>query len=400
MDKGAALSYESSYSIFATAKAASNRHWLLAALSLASFLAQILTISMSALWQRDYGVLRSSAEVPQQLELRQVPFLTQGQIYSTAHGQSYPASVLKALYTDLQSNWLYGASIQLSLNGTQPAWSSDGWSFVPTDLSAVRNSTVQNYGSSPTQPLQSFVSEAAANITLSTKGIRARLECSPYQALSNTSNWYREQDLTNSSVWNVTANPRGLATGFELGCGLPNVHDYSAPIMNIVPNKTAYGVCGSEWYTSFFVNPSRLICCVNDTTSEGGPASIGYWSANLLYPAVDLWSFPKWPYNFTVKWIRGSQMQEYFQVNDSFTTHLMFSEPPEMTALNCEPVIETASASITVDHATGRVQSFNITDEPKPDPNAWSHPFRTWTNSDKSPNEGLYINITTRYVWY
>ena len=398
LSRGAALSYQSSYSIWAALRASSKGHWLLASLSFASFLSQILTISMSALWQRDYGIMQSSIKAPRQLELRKIPFVTQGQIEPTVHGQAYQGNVLRSLYTDLQTNWLYGASIQLSLNGTEPAWSSDGWSFVPLDLTSVRNSTIQNYGSSPSQSGLSGTSEAGTNVTMSTQGIRARLECSPYKSLTNTSNWLRKQHLRNSSVWNVTANPQGLATGYELGCGVPDTLElgYAMPTINIFPNNTNPDTCGGSWYTSFFANPSRLVCCVNDTSSTPGPASIGYWSANLPYQEVDLWSFPEWPYNFTVKWIHGSQMEEYHQVNDSLTAHLIFSQKPDMTALNCLPVIERANASVMVDHVTGRVQSFNITDDPQPDPNAWSHVFRTWTNSDASPNEGLYINVTTR----
>ena len=171
---------------------------------------------------------------------------------------------------------------------------------------------------------------------------------------------------------------------------------YGWNTMNLFPNDTNPELCGGSFSTGFFVNPSRLTCCVNDTSPEPGAASIGYWSANLPYQQVDLWSFPQWPYNFTVKWIHSSQMQEYYQANETITNYLIFSEQPDMTAMNCLPVIEKANASVTVDHATGRAQSFNITDRPQPDPHAWSHVFDTWTNSDENQDEGLNINITTR----
>ena len=149
LSEGAALSYQSSYSLWAALRASSKGHWLLATSSFASFLAQILTISMSALWQRNFGITQSSTQIPRQLELRQIPFLTTGRIEPTVHGQAYQGDVLRSLYTDLQTNWLYGAAIQLVLNGTEPAWSMEGWSFVPLDFTSVHNSAVQHYGSTP-----------------------------------------------------------------------------------------------------------------------------------------------------------------------------------------------------------------------------------------------------------
>ena len=394
---GAALSYESTYSLWAAVKAGSRGHWLLAVLALAGFLTQIVTIAMSALWQRDFGNLESNSQVPVQLTTRTVPFISQGTVAASVHYQSYQGDVLKNLYTDLQTNWLYGAAVQLSLNATEPPWSSQGWSFVPHDLSSITNGSVQDFGSSPSRDGTAVASEASINVTLSTRAVRARLECSPYEALKNESNWIRKQDLTNSSIWNVTANPKGIDTGYQLGCGVPNqLDDGLAHVMNLFPNHTVSDPCGSVWYTGFFEDPSRLICCVNDTSSGPGSAAIGYWSPNLAYQDVLLWSYDTYPYNFTIKWIHGPQAQQFYQVNTSYLSYLTFSEQPVMNALNCKPVIEHADADVNVDHLTGRVQSYNITSKAVPDPHAWSDAFRTWTNSNHSPNEGLPINVTTR----
>jgi hypothetical protein len=45
--------------------------------------------------------------------------------------------VLDTMYSDPTKNWLAGASIQLALNGTHLPWTSEGWSFLPVDLSDV-----------------------------------------------------------------------------------------------------------------------------------------------------------------------------------------------------------------------------------------------------------------------
>lgn len=91
---------------------------------------------MSALWQPDYQYRTSSVSLPRELELRTISTLITA-VSNDPTGlydgvNTAEASVLSTLYGQLETNWLYSAIIQMSLNGTQPAWSSDGWSFVPS----------------------------------------------------------------------------------------------------------------------------------------------------------------------------------------------------------------------------------------------------------------------------
>ena len=341
---------------------------------------------MSALWQRDYGNVASTTNIPRQLELRKIPIVTQEQHASEGGdtGPHYQGPVLQGLFGNLSTNWLYEATIQLTLNGSEPAWSSDGWSFVPVDVANVSESVLQSVGLSLETSGEALGPSSGTSITCETMAIRARIECSTYDAIvTKSSNWLSQYDLTNSSVWVPSLNPTNLETGYEIGCGLDNaMSDLTGAFgargtFNLFPNASnGLGAddCGTTWYTGVFVNPRHPSCCVNITESGPGPASIGYWSANLGPQTLDLWDLSN-QYNFSVKWITGSQLQLYYSNNLSFEAHLMWSEPPELAILNCAPIVETANARVTVDHATGRVIDFNITDIPQEDPSAWANNF-------------------------
>lgn len=105
----------------------------------------------------------------------------------------------------------YGATTQLSLQVPEPAWSSGGWSFAPINLSGISPQYLQ-------QPRNKTMgTELSTNVTLKTPAVRAQLECSPYDFTNDTTLWLTKWDLTNSSVWNTSANPADLKVGYELG---------------------------------------------------------------------------------------------------------------------------------------------------------------------------------------
>ncbi|KAI2467832.1 hypothetical protein F4781DRAFT_298912 [Annulohypoxylon bovei var. microspora] len=394
-EEGLWVSYISSYLLHAVWKASKRRHFVLAAVCTGAFLAEIFTIAMSSIWQRGPGSVPFQVDVQRQLELRHVPRIEDGTLQFTSHAGNYKQLALASLFSNFRTSWIYGAAVQISLNGSQPAWSSDGWSFVPHDLSSVPQTDVQNTGNQTASPTSSM------NVTVQTSGIRARLECSPHEHLSltNTTNWLTEWDLTNATQWNQTLDPDTLTRGYELG--LSRIGDNT---MLFLDNNAS--TAGN--YTTFFVNNKRLQCCDNITDGEIGTSSVGYWSPNLrnatFYPDFAT----SWPANFTIKWIHGRPVEGYHDVSASSTSsstsapRLMWSEPPQMAALNCMPIIETVNASVTVSTEDSHVISFDLIDEPQPDQYAWSDDFKQHKNynglCESSGCNNLYsINITTSH---
>lgn len=308
-------------------------------------------MSMSALFESEQGSISQTHIVERQLELRQIPLLYNTTAGPSVHaGPSHQAQVLENLFGNLSTNWLYSATIQIALNGSQPAWSLDGWSFVPIDVNGISNSLAAQGRNELTEK---GLLPVATNITVSTPGIRGRIECTPYDNLNNISAWLTEWDLTNSTVWNVSSNPKDMDTGYELRAGRTTFRN------NFLD-------------TSFLGNPSRPRCCVNETASDPAqaPAAIGYWSP---FDAAEF-PFPSsiWPRNFTTKWIYGDLRDGYnmstkYRGSGSSSTspeHMLYMDKPSIQALRCKPIIESAAAKVTVGQSNGKVQSFDILEEP------------------------------------
>jgi hypothetical protein len=120
--------------------------------------------------------------------MRRIPNLVE---VSTAEepGVEYPGAVLENAFNTPSTEWMYTAIVQLALNGSPPAWTMDDWSFVPLDISTISNgSSMQNIGHiSASEQLGS--ASSSANISVVTPAVRGRLECTPYNGLSNLSAW-------------------------------------------------------------------------------------------------------------------------------------------------------------------------------------------------------------------
>ncbi|KAL0262330.1 hypothetical protein SLS55_003776 [Diplodia seriata] len=333
------------------------------------------------------SIISQNHTVARNLELRQIPFLYTTTSGPSIHaGPSHQAQVLENLFGNLTTNWLYSATIQIALNGSQPAWSVDGWSFVPIDMDGILDSeTVRGRDELAGKGLFPM----ATNVTVSTPGIRGRIECTPYDNLDNFTAWLTEWDLTNSTVWNVSSNPKNADTGYELR------------------NRQTSSLFANNFFdTSFLGNPSRPICCANDSASGSAqaPAAIGYWSP---FDAKDF-PFPSsiWPRNFTTKWIYGNLRDGYNMstkyrgsgsVSDS-PQHMLYMERPSIQALQCAPIIESATAEVTVDQSNGKVQSFTILDEPTAIDAPWTdgllrHEAAVNRTSDGDP---VSYNVTAR----
>jgi hypothetical protein len=348
-----------------------------------------VVIAMSALFQRQHGVLLHTVEANRFVEPRQIPYLTNeyynNRLQTGAGKADIPGRILTSMFSNAQTNWMYSATIQLALEGIEPPWSKDGWSFVPVTLPTLPDisnaSNIQDLGA--TKP-NSFESSQAINVTISTQAMKARLECSSIPEVNDTSTWLEEirlKELQNSSQ---SSNQNQLA-------------------YDITSNMFGFN------YTSVLTHPGRLSCCLNGTTTQDPqPLAVGYWSST-----GDVQHWPNagrpWPMNLTVKWLRGSaapwptglNLTRYDESDFLIPrSKFMFTEVPSLQALNCRPVIESVEANVIVDYTSEVVRDFEILGEPQPNSQAWSDPFveRGWNYIHDPHVNDMEINteFTTR----
>lgn len=318
----------------------------------------IVTIATSALFEQTTGVINDAVELNRSLELRQVPYLRMvNESYPPAYGgprgaygYDYVGTVLEDLFGNLTNNWLYSGVIQATLNGSEPNWSKDGWSFVPVDLSELKNRQTTN---SDTNTNQSDAYGALINITMTTPAIRGRVECyQPEEIRNGSTNWIYNTTWTDQET-NKTKKVNIPATGMFGGPTLPD---------------------------------SRYVsCCYNHTDSSLNnsvpqPLALGFWTQDFgntsEYVSAAL-------NNFTVKWITGDGASQDGLMSNQET--LYFPNIPKIQAVKCTPVFETAEADIVVDKQGGRILSYHILGEPTPDDGAWSDAFVLHDLSD--PND-------------
>ncbi|USP74676.1 hypothetical protein yc1106_01950 [Curvularia clavata] len=366
---GAGLTYRSKTWIGAAIKAASNKHWILFMVALGSVLCQILTVSMSAIFERQSTNVVQPVRFSRTLEERTLPIVTTHRaatdIWSGAKPDLLPWKVLNELLLNPPENWLPGAAIQLSLNGTKPAWTNDDWSFIPVDLSHADESA-------PTQSKESILHPS--NVTITTPALRAKLECDEIPEVMTASAWLATTDSLPSSYYEEV--------NIE-----PSKNGYILP--SIMFNNTSSN-------TSTFATSSMIRCCSNTTNNDTNTAVIGYWSP------VEVQSFPyadrQWPLPFVTKWIVGKP-----QGGDEEDDALIFKEAPALQAARCTPTIEAANAKVTVDKNTGTVHSFEIMDAIRPAQEAWSEVFVQRNFSDQHTTQQFNstykgpVNMTTSY---
>ncbi|KAK5800176.1 hypothetical protein VI817_002388 [Penicillium citrinum] len=398
ISRGAGLSYRSSFWLWACAKAALNKHWLLAFLTLGSSLSPVFTTTMSALFDRGPGIVSQPVTLDRTLELREIPFVfPASQSLYPNQLNDYAGGILSDLYANLSTHWMYTATIQLTLNGTQPAWSKDDWSFLPAKLDNLRDVELPNNLDESEQTLDGSYS----NITFTTPAMRGRIECSqpPMQALRNLSNWLTYRDFENSTIWNKSTIPHDMQRGYQLGQTWGNRNTAS----EITPFTFPANLSECIGCTSVFVNPGQIQCCDNSSSNAWDPSVVvGYWSPNV---SPDKWSVRSWQHNFTAKFFHGNAVtgiknNDHLSSSDPNIANLgiVFTSPPSASFLTCRPLVESANAEITVNPETGVVQSFNITDEPRERENAFSDNFlpHNKTKVDRD-NVKLRYNVTVSY---
>ena len=156
---------------------------------------------------------------------------------------------------------------------------------------------------------------------------------------------------------------------------------------------------------SFFTNRKLISCCDDTDATDGiGTTNVGYWSP--LY--FEDYNYPKyskdWPANFTVKWLQGhalGSVAELANRTEAISVKidgLVWAEPPEMTALNYRPVIETAPSRVTVGALSSRIHNHEILEEPSPDEWGWLDVavHREDTPGSRDPIDGkVQTNIPT-----
>jgi hypothetical protein len=351
---------------------------------------------MSALFDRGTGVIVNPTTLQRSLELREIPFIyeTQQSMYPGA-SMNYPTAVLETLYQNLSSYYMYTAIVQLALNGSEPAWSKDGWSFVPLDLSSISSSeSLAQLGASQADNLDSV---SQTNVTFNTPAIRGRIECSPppIQVLANLSSWTTATDLSNHTVWNKSTIPDGVHGGYQLGNTYKS-RQFPSSITPLLPGQNQTECLGC---TTAFVNPAMLTCCGNGSAdSRMGSVAIGYWSPN---DALDYFSPTSWQKNFTAKWFYGDAITGIKVNNNTVTSQVdagpLFPSPPSISLFNCQPIIETADATVTVDPSSGAIQSFSITSSPKVATEAFTDKFVAHNGSITDLRAGYSeFNVTIR----
>jgi len=320
---------------------------------------------MAALFERDVGYRISSIPIQRDLELQQVPHLLATNFTRDTPDDLGINHVLQKMFIDTSNDWMYSAVIQLTLNGTQPVWSSDEWSFVPVDVTKIADQrsfeSLKRTSLGHTNSKFSFM-----NISISTSAIRARVDCTSIEEVRNTTSWITESTLSvyerPNNRWNSDMNPQDWDVGYVL-------------------NNEIFA--DTDFNTSMFITDRRSSCCSNATSkdstgNDNGTVVVGYWSPVDLSRRFR--QFEPGPYNFTAKWIYGQARNNYFQFGDSYrdrvTPRLVFHEVPSMQALTCLPIIETAEADVTVDADSGRVLSYKINDKAiKLADSAWNDPF-------------------------
>jgi hypothetical protein len=145
-----------------------------------------------------------------------------------------------------------------------------------------------------------------------------------------------------------------------------------------------------------------LGCCQNGTFDNPQRAVIGYWSPAL--PPNDLpsrFEYPYeslgWPLTIISKWIVGRPV--VLKDNNNRNT-IYFAEMPRLQAAQCDPIIETAEATVVLDANTGNVYAHQIKGATTTADVAWADVFTRHDNPNTAINDTYSDptqNITASY---
>ncbi|KAF1960511.1 hypothetical protein CC80DRAFT_532175 [Byssothecium circinans] len=380
ISSGAGLTYRSKTWIGAATKAAWHRHWILFLVTVGSTLCQVLTVSMSALFDRRAVDITGQVRLNRTFESRQVPLKTTIAIQFDIQEAEDPTrgqteKVMDQLYQDSSRNWLYAATVQLSLNGSQLAWTQGEWNFVPVDLSGAQGAGARSNAEENKKNTRGSAIISSRNVTLHTSAMRAWLRCEPVDQTANQSSWLEELPAADLSE-GYSPNATDLVDGYQL--------------KRVLFENTTYS-------TTVLSQRQRVSCCANGSASEPRRAAIGYWSPPAGYP------FPyddqQWPFPFVSKWIVGNP-KRFASISNSVAT-LYYEKPPAIQAASCKPVIDVAEATVLVNQDTGFIYSYNLSTAPQPMKSAWSEVFQRHDLSDSNEHYHRlhmgHLNFTTSF---
>ena len=198
-------------------------------------------------------------------------------------------------------------------------------------------------------------------------------------------------------IGNISANPKDLMTGFELGT--PEWDDFG--YLREWSQEMELLSYGRRIRSTFFSNPSRLQCCADNRTDSIKPAGIGYWSYQRAVDGEYTYTFERngteGP-NLTTKWIHGFPSPRLYFDNDTTDGHMIWRGLPRLTALNCRPIIESATAKVSVDRADYSVEAFQLLEKPAPIGRpAWNDSYYSLGFVDAHPVVGGLEKYATSY---
>jgi hypothetical protein len=382
---GAGLTYRSKSWVGAALKAGRNRHWVLCMIAVGSVLAQVLTVSMSALFERESRTITQEQSLPRGLELRQVPLITEVDLAGASFAGQAEAKVLNNLFMDVSKNWLYGAGMQQSFNGSSLPWTSDGWNFLPVDLSPIASDpprTAATNFPNKTDGTPVF----SVNVTVKVPAIRARLDCSAVDEVANVSAWIDFDDLTNKTD---NFMPDELNKFNQSG----KIEFYSLPTDIFM---------GTDVHTTVLASDRAAGCCQNGTATNPQRSVLGYWSPVIPSDKTpNFYDYPyenlPWPLILTTKWIVGRPVvvKDY---NDENV--VLFKEQPRIQMARCEPIIETTEALVTLDASTGDVHSYHTEGKAAKVDVAWADVFTRHEDPEARINDtysSLTQNLTSSF---
>ncbi|KAF1943901.1 hypothetical protein EJ02DRAFT_510651 [Clathrospora elynae] len=349
--QGANLSYMTTPILWITLLALRKGHWLLALVTFGTLTSEILQVSMSALWNREPGVLEIDISLTNQFEIRSVAHIFEDfqPLYRTGANIAHP-KIAQYLYGGelYQTSWEYGSLAELAFGASPPAWSKDGWNFPPVNISDVPKSLPKLPSTNDKEASSSGLT-SSFNITYDSTGLRARVECIP---IESPSRWVHEvKDLADIPLYNSSANANrpDISSGFELSSEVRVVN--FTKFEKTRPDMVAIG----EW----------LHFNYSSSSDQGDP----------LYRSTN-------PHNFTVIWINASYPYLYQQnisgVPDNvfdLPPRLIFAERPQIQALNCEPIFETSKMRIVINADSGRVEDYALLEPAKTTEDAWAENF-------------------------
>ncbi|KAJ4346793.1 uncharacterized protein N0V89_010725 [Didymosphaeria variabile] len=398
---GPGMHYSATNWIKSSSRAILNRHWLLFFVIVGNVLCQIFVITASALFARETGYVSTHTRLNTTTELRRLPVIadarnsfssTSDPLAAKSWSQTNETSLLSSaelerdieinadysIYWAEDSSWLYSATTEIVQGADEPAWSMNGWAFTPVEYSGVANNET---------------------MSIMTQAIRARADCSStsgsYQ-ISDTESWLLTYDLTDTNIWNTSANPQGIEKGYWIG------------------NYTLYG---TPW------NDVAVCASVSGAAMSG--AMWNDYSGDM--PGRFPYRFSNWPINFTATWIEGAAQSEFF-LRDNFTQNLttyderlypatwcgdthprlnlsIFIEAPRFQSVSCRPVIEIASAKATAAQ-DGSISDFELLEDPQPLHDPWRDVFISYTHNSSDagqspdPTQLQHRNVTSSYGIY